>query len=445
MACAGKKCQYNHLQMKKRIILWTVPLMTAIVIAVLLLLPKKEEGLQILQITGVDWLRDTFRKNILFPNENGIISLPAYSGNFFEIVFENDSIEGFVVYQYTTSDGTGLNFSFDFPFIYLNDALISLHIADTLIPGKIASLTDRQISGLRSISIEGNLPGMEICVLSVTDRCNLHCQGCYATGDDEKREINRKEILKIVNEMLRYGVGFFVITGGEPLMKESIITDLGKIRRASYLLFTNGTLLNSEKIEKLRSFPNIIPVLSFEGSDRLTDQRRGQGVAQRVNAAIGLLKKKKIGFGVSVTATKKNLLYLLEKKFYEDASSKGALIVFVIDYVSSQKEDDDLVLDAYEVLLKEERIQQIKKESDLIIINLPADESPDGRCIAGGTGLIHVNAYGEVQPCQFYQLSAGNILERDLIEILKSEPMVLTRLYAKNRDSVQPCHKLKNT
>jgi MoaA/NifB/PqqE/SkfB family radical SAM enzyme len=118
-----------------------------------------------------------------------------------------------------------------------------------------------------------------VCIFSVTHQCNLECKGCYARIHPNGGPLSINEIGKIIRNIMEYGTSIFVITGGEPLLVKDLIPTLGKIRRSLFYLFTNGLLLDEDKIRQLHSCLNIMPVISFEGTDDFTESRRGQGTA----------------------------------------------------------------------------------------------------------------------------------------------------------------------
>lgn len=87
--------------------------------------------------------------------------------------------------------------------------------------------------------------------LSVTDRCNLRCR--YCTSWREWRKLPAGEILRY-EEMLRLaavagemGLAKVRITGGEPLLRRSLVDFVGKLHQVPGItkvcLTTNGVLL----------------------------------------------------------------------------------------------------------------------------------------------------------------------------------------------------------
>ncbi len=289
-----------------------------------------------------------------------------------------------------------------------------------------------------------------VCVFSVTNQCNLACKGCYAQIHPNGGQLSIKEIDKIIRNVLEYGTSIFVITGGEPLLVRDLIPTLGKIRQSLFYLFTNGLLLDEDKIRQLHSCLNIMPVISFEGTDDFTDSRRGPGTASIIKSVIQNLKSHHILFGLSVTATHQNLDVITSKTFLDEIKAMGALCLFIIDYFPVKADDDNMqCLSDEDKEMKKMALVKRKKDTRLIIFNLPLDESPDGLCVGGGKGLIHIDASGRVGPCPFINQAMGNILEREYIDILKSDMMSAFREKASGRlnrpcSSVIPAHPVKS-
>lgn len=80
----------------------------------------------------------------------------------------------------------------------------------------------------------------------ITNRCNLHCKGCFArnTMDDEKN-ISIPEYIKAIHESILKGCKQINLLGGEPLIHPEI-GDIVRINRKKGLkttIYTNGHFL----------------------------------------------------------------------------------------------------------------------------------------------------------------------------------------------------------
>ncbi|MEI7526935.1 MAG: radical SAM protein, partial [Mariniphaga sp.] len=118
-----------------------------------------------------------------------------------------------------------------------------------------------------------NFPAFQF--ISVTDDCNLACQGCWVTKGEKSASLDLAAINKIIDDSKKYGSYFFGILGGEPLMYSGLM-DIFRMNRDCYFqLFTNGTLLNDKVAAELRQLANVTPLISLEGNEIVADIRRG--------------------------------------------------------------------------------------------------------------------------------------------------------------------------
>jgi len=70
-------------------------------------------------------------------------------------------------------------------------------------------------------------------------------------------------------------------------------------------------------IEQLKEVGNIVPVISIEGWEKETDQRRGPGMFANVVKVMDTLKANGIPFGVSITYTRLNADTVTSDEFYD--------------------------------------------------------------------------------------------------------------------------------
>jgi MoaA/NifB/PqqE/SkfB family radical SAM enzyme len=114
-------------------------------------------------------------------------------------------------------------------------------------------------------------------------------------------------------------------------------------------VFTNGTMLDDDYLRLFDSHRNLIPVLSIEGDEALTDERRGEGTAHIVWSKAEALREKGILFGVSITVTNANMEAVTESGFVRDLRDRGCGLVFYIEYVPAEAGTEHLTLDENEL------------------------------------------------------------------------------------------------
>ena len=65
-------------------------------------------------------------------------------------------------------------------------------------------------------------------------------------------------------------------------------------------------MLNDDYLKLFDENRNLVPILSIEGDEEVTDSRRGKGVYSQLVDSMNLMKKNNIIFGASLTFTKGN-------------------------------------------------------------------------------------------------------------------------------------------
>ncbi|WP_245544049.1 radical SAM protein [Peptoniphilus timonensis] len=119
-----------------------------------------------------------------------------------------------------------------------------------------------------------------------TSACNLKCTGCWAAEYGHKNNLTYDEMASIVRQGNELGTYFFILTGGEPLVRKDDVIKLAKeFNDSAFHVFTNGTLIDEEFCKEVKEAGNISFALSIEGTEESTDFRRGEGVFQKVMKA----------------------------------------------------------------------------------------------------------------------------------------------------------------
>ena len=83
-------------------------------------------------------------------------------------------------------------------------------------------------------------------------------------------------------------------------MRENILKIIHDYPDVLFLMFTNGLLIDDDKATQFKNLRNLVPLISLEGSDQDTNNRRGEGISQRLQGTIQRLKRHEVFFGVSL-------------------------------------------------------------------------------------------------------------------------------------------------
>ena len=72
-------------------------------------------------------------------------------------------------------------------------------------------------------------PRLQLVAWEITRSCNLYCAHCRASADcgPWEDELSLEECYRVVDEILAVGNPIIILTGGEPLAREDVLT-IGK-------------------------------------------------------------------------------------------------------------------------------------------------------------------------------------------------------------------------
>ena len=132
----------------------------------------------------------------------------------------------------------------------------------------------------------------------------FHCTGCWAAEYGHKLNLTFDELDNIVTQGKELGVYFYMMTGGEPLVRKADIIRLCEQQNdCAFHCYTNGTLVDEKLCEDMKRVGNLSLSISLEGFEDANDFRRGEGVYNKVLHAMDLLHENGLIFGNSVCYT----------------------------------------------------------------------------------------------------------------------------------------------
>lgn len=283
-----------------------------------------------------------------------------------------------------------------------------------------------------------------------TSACNLKCIGCWASEYGNKNNLTYDEMASIVRQGNQLGTYFYIMTGGEPLVrKDDIIRLAREFNESAFHIFTNGTLIDEKFCEDVRDVGNISFALSIEGTEESTDFRRGEGVYKKVMDAMDLMHKNKLLYGVSVCYTSQNYKQVTSDEFMGDLISRGCKLAWYFHYMPVGNDADVSLLpdaDAREYVYRRVReIRSGESSHNIFTIDFQNDGEFINGCIAGGKNYFHINSNGDMEPCVFIHYSDSNIREKSILEGLQSPLFMGYHNHQPfNKNMLKPCPMLEN-
>ena len=284
-------------------------------------------------------------------------------------------------------------------------------------------------------------------LLDPTSACNLHCTGCWAAEYGHSLNLSLETIDSIIRQGKEMGTYMYIYTGGEPLVRKKDLIKICEMHPdCEFLSFTNGTLIDEEFCQEMLRVKNFVPAISLEGFEDANDSRRGEGIYDKVQHAMALLKQHKLPFGISTCYTSRNYADISSERFFDMIIESGALFIWFFHYMPV---GNDAVTELLPTPEQREtvyrRIREFRSKKAIFSMDFQNDAEYVGGCIAGGRRYLHINAKGDVEPCVFIHYSNVNIHDVSLLDALRSP---LFQAYHDNQpfndNMLRPCPMLEN-
>ena len=283
-----------------------------------------------------------------------------------------------------------------------------------------------------------------------TSACNLNCKGCWAAEYGHSLQLSLDEMRSIVSQGKDLGTHFYMLTGGEPLIRKAdIIALAGEFPECTFLIYTNATLVDEKLCKDIKRCGNITLALSIEGDECSNDDRRGEGAYKKTIEAMELLKKEKLLFGISVCYTSKNVNQVTSDEFLDKMVELGVKYAFYFNYMPVGKNADKSLIPTPTqrkyMYFWMKKMRNGKTGKPLFAFDFQDDGEYVGGCIAGGRNYFHINSNGDMEPCVFVHYSDSNIRTHTIFEALQN-PLFMA--YRKgqpfNENHLMPCPMLEN-
>jgi MoaA/NifB/PqqE/SkfB family radical SAM enzyme len=251
--------------------------------------------------------------------------------------------------------------------------------------------------------------------LSITNECNLRCQGCWVSTDAPRSRLDIETIERIVRQASAQGVRFFGIMGGEPLLHPDMMAIFEKHPRCYFQLFTNGTMLTDDVAARLAKAGNVTPLVSIEGGEIVSDERRGgRDVLGRSTAGLANCLRHGLVTGAATSVCQSNFADLVSEKHLDRMIELGAHYVWYYGYrPSGPNPCPELAMTAGQMLDLRRFVVDMRCRKPIIIVDTYYDHRGRALCPAAAGMSYHINPWGDIEPCPPIQFAAENVNDSD--------------------------------
>ncbi len=314
----------------------------------------------------------------------------------------------------------------------------------------------------------------------------IHCRRITVADQLLPQDLTTHEAFDLVDQIAGMGRSIFVLSGGEPLFRPDIYDIAKRAADAGLIvaLATNGTLIDEKVARKIKEAGIQRVSISFDGADAPThDIFRGSGAFDKAIAGMHHLQNTGVPYQINTTVARHNVGQMPETLTFAKELGAVALHLFLLVPVGCGVEiaDDQQITPAeYEEVLNWMYEAEMEGGIELkatcaphyfrIVRQRQAEERrnglfrerpnsmhrqqragsnssgqthegnghphsggghPGGRpamnamtkgCLAG-TGVVFVSHRGEIFPCGYLPIEAGNIRRQPFPEIWQEAPL----------------------
>jgi MoaA/NifB/PqqE/SkfB family radical SAM enzyme len=252
--------------------------------------------------------------------------------------------------------------------------------------------------------------------ISIINSCQLRCQGCWVDVESPRQMITLEEMNRLILDAKKHGNSFFGILGGEPFMHPQLFEILEAHPDCYFQIFTNGQLITDAAAARLRAVGNATLLVSIEGSEIVSDERRGRlNVLNRTLAGLKNCVKHKLITGVATSVCQTNF-ELVSEQWVRRLIDMGVHYVWFHTYrVVGPKMAPELALTPEQVLHIRKFIVRTRATMPIGVIDAYWDDQGEALCPMA-TGISHhIGPGGHVEPCPIIQFATESIRDKESI------------------------------
>ncbi|NBV21462.1 MAG: radical SAM protein [Proteobacteria bacterium] len=246
--------------------------------------------------------------------------------------------------------------------------------------------------------------------LSIINSCNLRCQGCWVDVES-KDAIDLASLNRTINDAQAHGNSFFGILGGEPFMHPQLLDLLAAHPDCYFQIFTNGQFITEKVAKRLRELGNATPLISIEGREIVSDERRGKkDVLNKTLRGLDNCLREGILTGVATSVCQTNIDELLTEEWLQHLITRGVHYAWYHTYRPvGPKMNAGLALRPDQLVRVRKFVTDMRARLPIAIIDAYYDGEGKALCPMSTGVSHHIGPKGDLEPCPIIQFAAENI------------------------------------
>lgn len=281
---------------------------------------------------------------------------------------------------------------------------------------------------------------------NTTKRCNLKCSHCYLDADDlsgnTSNELTTAECYRLIDEMSEVAPGaMLIITGGEPLLRPDIYEICAYSSEKGFIavLGTNGTPVDDETAARLVKCGVKGVGISLDSMNpKVHDEfRKMDGCWEGAVRGMEACRRHGLDFQVQTTVVESNYHQIRDLIDFSYRAGARAFNLFFLVCTGRGQNLTDITPEQYHATL--EMLVGIQDSYPGMMVRArcaphytrSALDSPDkegyvtgyNKPCTAGTNYCRISPEGDVTPCPYMPISAGNVRQRSFVDIWRNSPL----------------------
>ncbi len=293
---------------------------------------------------------------------------------------------------------------------------------------------------------------LRLVAWEITRACNLSCVHCRAGACPEPApdELSANEGKALIDGIARVSKPILILTGGEPLLRPDFfeLAAYGRDAGMRVVCATNGVLVTPDTAGRMESEGIARVSISIDGptAEEHDAFRQVSGAFEGALEGVRNLRGAGVSVQINTTLTKENRGRLSAIMKLAEQVGADAFHVFLLVPTGRAKEmsGKEMGPDEYEQSLVEfyhlsratsmetkatcapqyyRIMRQEARKEGLDVTTETFGLNARTRGCLGGLSFVFVSATGELQPCGYFDVQAGNVREREFDDLWRNAPL----------------------
>jgi MoaA/NifB/PqqE/SkfB family radical SAM enzyme len=246
--------------------------------------------------------------------------------------------------------------------------------------------------------------------ISIINSCQLRCQGCWVDVAAKRQMIELDDLNRIITDAKQHGNSFFGLLGGEPFMHPNILDVLAAHPDCYFQIFTNGQLITPEVAKELRRLGNATLLISIEGSEIVSNERRGRlDVLNKTMEGLRNAVNERLIVGVATSVCQTNF-DLVNEQWLRKLIDMGVMYAWFHTYrVVGPVPEPKLALTPEQVLHIRRFVVTMRRTLPIGLVDAYWDDKGEALCPMATGVSHHIGPSGAIEPCPIIQFAKETI------------------------------------